>query len=157
MDTISTADLFDEYADSLVSVPLQFQDLGGVAGFHGTIRTVVCYEDNALIRELLATPGHGSVLVIDGGGSLNCALVGDRLAMMAVDNGWAGLIVHGAVRDRQQLGTLPLGVKALGSNPARSSQTGAGQVDVTVVIANVEFHVGSEVWCDADGIVVTKA
>lgn len=154
MDQISTADLYDERGDELNSVPVQFQNIGGVSGFTGVVRTVRCFQDNALLKQLLSTPGDGAVLVIDGGGSLHTALVGDIIAGLAVDNGWAGLIVNGAIRDRVAIGTLPFGVKALGSNPAKSTKTGAGDVDVPVEIGGVTFRTGARVWCDEDGILV---
>lgn len=154
MDTISTADLYDERGERLQSVSLQFQDCGGDTGFTGTVRTVKCFQDNALLKSVLGTPGDGAVLVIDGGGSLETALVGDIIAGLGADNGWAGLIVNGAIRDRVAIGTLPLGVKALGSNPAKSTKTGAGETDVPVTFGGVTFTPGATVWCDADGILV---
>ena len=154
MSQISTADLYDERGAELSSVSLQFQDIGGMSGFTGAIRTVRCHHDNALLKQVLSGPGEGAVLVIDGGGSLETALVGDVIAGLAYDNGWAGLIVHGAIRDRVAIGTLPFGVKALGSNPAKSTKTGAGEVDVPVEIAGVTFRPGATVWCDDDGILV---
>ncbi len=157
MAQISTADLYDERGHELHSVSLQFLNLGGMSGFSGPIRTVRCFQDNALLKSLLSSPGDGAVLVIDGGGSLETALVGDIIAALAVDNGWAGLLVHGAVRDRIALGTLPIGVKALGSNPAKSTKTGAGEVDVPVEIGGVTFTPGAAVWCDDDGILVEGA
>lgn len=154
MAQISTADLYDERGDELKSVSLQFQNIGGITGFTGPVRTVRCFQDNALVRQTLSSPGDGSVLVIDGGGSLETALVGDVIATLAVDNGWAGIIVNGAIRDRVALGTLPFGVKALGSNPAKSTKTGAGEIDVPVEIGGVVFEPGATVWCDEDGILV---
>jgi regulator of ribonuclease activity A len=154
--TIATADLYDERGDELDSLALQFHDLGGRRAFDGAIRTVRCHRDNALVKELLATPGDGAVLVIDGGGSLESALVGDLIAGSAVAHGWAGLIVHGAVRDREALARLDLGVKALGSNPRKSAKAGIGEVDVPVTIAGVEFTPGRHVWADADGILVEQ-
>lgn len=154
MDTISTADLYDERGDELLSVSLQFQDCGGDTTFSGPVRTVKCFQDNALLKSVLSTPGDGAVLVIDGGGSLETALVGDIIAGLGADNGWAGIIVNGAIRDRVAIGTLPLGVKALGSNPAKSTKTGSGETDVPVTIGGVTFTPGATVWCDADGILV---
>ncbi|RGE16836.1 ribonuclease E activity regulator RraA [Leucobacter sp. wl10] len=154
MSQISTADLYDARGDKLQSVSLQFQNIGGMSGFSGAVRTVRCFQDNALIKELLSGPGDGAVLVVDGGGSLETALVGDIIASLAVDNGWAGLIVNGAIRDRVALGTLPFGVKALGSNPAKSGKTGEGEADVPVEIGGVVFRPGATVWCDDDGILV---
>ncbi|MFV0433326.1 MAG: ribonuclease E activity regulator RraA [Leucobacter sp.] len=151
---VSTADLYDERGEQLNSVSLQFQNIGGMSGFTGPVRTLRVFEDNALVRQVLSGPGDGSVLVVDGGGSLSCALVGDMIAMMAVDNGWSGIIVNGAIRDRVALGTLPFGVKALGSNPAKASKAGVGEIDVPVEIGGVVFRPGATVWCDDDGILV---
>lgn len=156
MDTISTADLYDERGDELLSVSLQFKDCGGDTSFSGIVRTVKCFQDNALLKRVLSTPGDGAVLVIDGGGSLETALVGDIIAGLGADNGWAGIIVNGAIRDRVAIGTLPLGVKALGSNPAKSTKTGSGETDVPVTIGGVTFKPGARVWCDADGILVER-
>ena len=155
-EPISTADLYDERGRELESVSLQFLDLGGFTSFSGPVRTVRCFQDNALLKQILGTPGDGAVLVIDGGGSLATALVGDVIGRLACDNGWAGLIVHGAVRDRVALTTLPIGVKALGSNPAKSTKTGDGEADVPVSIDGVTFRPGATVWADDDGILVER-
>jgi regulator of ribonuclease activity A len=152
----ATADLYDERGDDLQSLALQLLDLGGHVAFEGPIRTVRCHRDNALVKSVLATPGAGAVLVVDGGGSLESALVGDLIAASAVSNGWAGVIVNGAIRDRVALAGLPLGVKALGSNPRKSAKEGAGEVDVDVLIAGVRFSPGSHVWADADGVLVER-
>ncbi|MFK4837293.1 ribonuclease E activity regulator RraA [Microbacterium sp. ZW T2_14] len=154
--TTATADLYDERGDELDSLSLQLHDFGGRVAFDGPIRTVRCHRDNALVKELLATPGDGAVLVIDGGGSLESALVGDLIAASAVENGWAGLIVFGAIRDRVAIGELPIGVKALGSNPRKSAKAGLGEVDARVTIAGVAFVPGRHVWADADGILVER-
>lgn len=154
--TTATADLYDERGDELESLALQLHDIGGRVAFDGPIRTVRCHRDNALVKALLATPGEGAVLVIDGGGSLESALVGDLIAASAVENGWAGIIVHGAIRDRVAIGELDLGVKALGSNPRKSAKAGVGEVDVPVVIAGVGFVPGTHVWADADGVLVER-
>lgn len=152
----STADLFDERGDEVASLALQLHDLGGRVIFDGPIRTVRCHRDNALVKQILATPGEGAVLVVDGGGSLESALVGDLIAASAVAHGWAGIVVHGAIRDRAVIATLPLGVKALGSNPRRSAKSGVGEVDVPVVIAGVRFTPGRHLWADADGILIEQ-
>lgn len=153
MQTVSTADLFDELGDGLQSVSVQFQNFGAFDQFTGPIRTVRCHRDNALLKEVLGTPGEGAVLVIDGGGAYESALVGDMIAALAVDNGWAGIIVNGVIRDRVEISTLPIGVKALGTNPRKSTKTGAGEVDIPVVIGDVTFVPGATVWSDEDGIV----
>ncbi len=155
-DTISTADLYDERGERLQSVSLQFRDFGGVTGFAGPIRTVSCHQDNALLKTMLGTPGEGAVLVVDGGGSLATALVGDLIAALAVDHGWSGVIVNGAIRDSAAIGTLPLGVKALGTNPAKSTKTGSGASDIVVTFGGASFRPGAWVWCDGDGILVER-
>lgn len=153
-DTLSTADLYDERGDELSSIPLQFQDLGGRSHFSGPVRTVKCFEDNALVKTVLGTPGEGAVLVVDGNGSLRTALMGDMIAESAVQNGWAGVVINGAIRDRLALAKLPFGIKALGSNPKKSTKTGRGEVDVPVVIDGVHIEPGNTIYCDPDGILV---
>ena len=150
----STADLADEHGDALGSCDLQLRRYGGAAAFTGTVRTVRCREDNALLKSVLSTPGGGQVLVVDGGGSLRTALLGDVIAGIAVDNGWAGVVLHGAVRDVAALRALPIGIAALGSNPRRSGKTGAGEADVPVRFGGATFTPGAELWSDEDGIVV---
>lgn len=153
---IATADVYDERGEQLDSLALQLRDLGGRQAFDGPVRTVRCHRDNALVKSVLQTPGDGAVLVVDGGGSLESALVGDIIAGAAVENGWAGIIVFGAVRDAAMLATLPLGVKALGTNPRKSAKDGVGEVDVPVEIAGVVFTPGHHVWADADGVLVER-
>lgn len=153
---IATADVYDERGEQLDSLALQLRDLGGRQAFDGPVRTVRCHRDNALVKSVLQTPGDGAVLVVDGGGSLDSALVGDIIAGAAVENGWAGIIVFGAVRDAAMLATLPLGVKALGTNPRKSAKDGVGEVDVPVEIAGVVFTPGHHVWADADGVLVER-
>lgn len=153
MTEISTADLWDERGDTLQSMSTQFCNIGGLKQFAGTIRTVRCFQDNALLKSVLSTPGNGSVLVIDGSGSLETALVGDIIAALAVEHGWAGIIVNGAIRDRVAIGQLNIGLKALGSNPAKSTKTGEGEQDIVVSFGGVTFVPGNMVWSDDDGIV----
>ncbi|PII83247.1 S-adenosylmethionine--2-demethylmenaquinone methyltransferase [Leucobacter sp. OLJS4] len=152
MAAFSTADLVDELGDAVQSVSLQFQNIGGHARFSGPIRTVRCHRDNALLKAILSTPGDGAVLVVDGGGSLESALVGDLIAALGVEHGWAGIIVNGVIRDRVAIGELPIGMKALGSNPRKSSKTGAGEADVVVSFGGATFRPGATVWSDEDGI-----
>lgn len=154
---IATPDLYDERGDELASLSeLQFLNLGGRAAFSGPVRTVRCFEDNALLKSVLGTPGDGAVLVVDGGGSLAAALIGDIIGDLAVANGWAGVVVNGAVRDRVALAGLDLGVRALGTNPRRGSRTGEGEADVVVTIAGVEVRPGAMLWSDEDGILVEQ-
>jgi regulator of ribonuclease activity A len=153
-DFRATADLVDDFEQTVQSCDLQLRQYGGRAQFHGPIRTVRCHEDNALVKSVLSTPGDGAVLVVDGGGSLHTALVGDIIATLAVDNGWSGIVLHGAVRDVAALRTLHLGIKALGSNPRKSGKTGAGEADVVVSFGGVEFTPGQSLYSDDDGVVV---
>lgn len=152
----STADLVDEHGEALQSCDLQLRQFGGRRRFHGPIRTVACFEDNALVRRVLSEPGDGAVLVVDGGGSLHTALVGDLIAGLAQANGWAGLVVHGAVRDTEALGGLAIGIKALGSNPRKSAKLATGQVDVPVHFGGVSFRPGEHLYSDEDGVVVLR-
>jgi regulator of ribonuclease activity A len=122
--------------------------------FAGTISTVRCFEDNALLKSVLSEPGDGQVLVIDGDASLHTALVGDLIAELGRSNGWAGIIVHGAVRDASTLRTLDIGIKALGTNPRKSTKTGAGQRDMAVTFGGVTFSPGETAYSDDDGIIV---
>jgi regulator of ribonuclease activity A len=154
--SVATADLYDERGEDLASVSLQFQSLGGHSHFSGPVRTIKCFEDNALVKEILGTPGDGAVLVVDGDSSLRTALMGDMIAASAVQNGWAGVVINGAIRDREAIAELPLGVKALGSNPRKSSKTGAGETDVDLLIDGVTIRSGAMIWCDPDGILVER-
>jgi regulator of ribonuclease activity A len=152
----STADLVDEHGEALQSCDLQLRQFGGRRRFHGPIRTVACFEDNALVRQVLSEPGDGAVLVVDGGGSLHTALVGDLIAGLAQANGWAGVVVHGAVRDTEALGGLDIGIKALGSNPRKSAKAATGQIDVPVRFGGVTFRQGEHLYSDEDGVVVLR-
>jgi regulator of ribonuclease activity A len=149
-----TADLVDDIGPDVRSCDVQFRQFGARTQFAGPITTVRCLEDNALLKSVLSTPGEGGVLVIDGAGSLHTALVGDVIAELAHANGWAGLVVHGAVRDAAALGGIDLGIKALGTNPRKSGKTGAGERDVTVSFGGVSFVPGDIAYSDNDGIVV---
>ncbi len=153
----STCDLVDEYGERLQSCDVQFRQFGGRTAFAGRVRTLRVFQDNLLVREVLAEPGDGQVLVIDGDGSLHTALCGDLMAGIGVDSGWAGLVIHGAVRDVNVLRTLDIGLKALGSNPRKSAKTGAGERDVVVEFGGVRFAPGAELHSDDDGIVVLPA
>jgi regulator of ribonuclease activity A len=157
MPGMTTADLYDEYGERLQSCDTQFRQFGGRAEFDGIAVTVRCFQDNALLKAILGTPGEGRVLVVDGEGSLRTALSGDLIAQLAVDHGWAGLILYGAVRDSVTLRSLPIGIKALGTNPRKSGKTGAGERDVTVEFGGAVFSPGDHVWSDDDGVVVLPA
>jgi regulator of ribonuclease activity A len=153
-DRFTTADLCDEFGALVrVAEPL-FKDYGGTGSFCGQIATVRVFEDNVLVREALEEEGRGRVLVVDGGGSARCALFGDKLARMAHEHGWSGIVVNGSVRDRAELASVPIGVKALHAVPRRSGKEGVGDHDVPVKIAGISFEPGEYLY--ADGIVVAE-
>ncbi|MDN5886958.1 MAG: ribonuclease E activity regulator RraA [Micrococcaceae bacterium] len=151
--TFTTCDLFDD-DESLQTLSLQLQNLGGRTRFSGPVRTIRCDRDNALLKQTLNSPGAGAVLVVDGGGSLETALMGDMIGEAAVANGWSGVVIHGCIRDRVALAGLDLGVKAMGSNPRKSSKHGTGEADVVLAFGGVDFRPGAMLHSDEDGIVV---
>lgn len=150
----STSDLYDRHGEALLSCDIQFRQFGARREFAGVVVTVACHEDNTLVKAAVGEPGAGRVLVVDGDGSLHCALVGDNMARTAAANGWAGLIVHGAVRDVAALAGIDLGLKALGANPRRSAKAGQGERDVPVTFGGAIFRPGDAVVSDDDGVVV---
>ena len=149
-----TCDLFDALGDALRVVPPILQDFGGKTAFHGPAVTVKCFEDNSRIKELVNTPGNGRVLVVDGGGSIRCALFGDVIVKEALENGWAGAVVFGCVRDRAALRLIGLGVKAIGATPRKSVKKGEGQVNIPVSIGGDCCNPGDYVVADEDGDVI---
>jgi regulator of ribonuclease activity A len=149
----STADLCDQRPDDVSVVEPIFSSYGRVA-FQGPIATVQVHEDNVLIRATLEEPGQGRVLVVDGGGSLRCALLGGQLATMAEANGWSGIVVHGCIRDARALAEVSIGIRALAANPRRSGKRGEGERDVAVHFAGVTFRPGQHLVADDDGIIV---
>ncbi len=149
-----TADLCDEFEQSVgVAEPL-LRDYGGNTSFYGSLATVKVFEDNVLVREALEKDGQGRVLVVDGGGSTRCALVGDRLAQLAYENGWAGIVVDGCIRDSDEISRIPVGVKAHHTVPKKSAKRGIGERDVPVRFAGLTFTPGHYLYADPDGIVV---
>lgn len=150
----ATADLSDAHPEAQVCAPI-FRDFGRKRAFHGPIATVKVFEDNTLVRAMLETPGRGRVLVVDGGGSLRCALVGGMLGELALKNDWAGIVVYGCVRDAVELAAQDVGVKALATNP-RKSEKGlhSGQSERVVEFAGVRFRPDAWLYADEDGIVV---
>lgn len=152
----ATADLIDDFESELTGCSTQFRSYGGRPRFAGPIETVHCFEDNALLKRVLETPGEGRVLVVDGRGSLRRALMGDMIAASAVAQGWSGVLINGAVRDVRALAGLDLGVKALGSNPCKSLKEGRGETGVTVSFGDAVFHPGAWLYSDEDGIVLAS-
>jgi regulator of ribonuclease activity A len=150
-----TSDLVDKHGDRIHTCSVQFRQYGRLLRFCGPIRTIRTFRDNALIKTILSATGNGSVLVVDGAASLESALVGDLIAGLALRNGWAGLVIWGAVRDSVALGQLDLGIKALGSNPRKSGKDSVGQIDVPVEFGGATFRPGDWLYSDEDGIVVS--
>ncbi len=153
--TYATTDLSDAHPDTQVCDPI-FRDFGGKKAFHGPIATLKVFEDNALVRAALEEKGDGKVLVVDGGGSLRCALLGGNLAQLAVKNGWAGLVIYGCIRDSAEIAGLPMGVKALAVHP-RKSEKGlhSAQRDRPVSFAGATFRSGEWLYADSDGIIIS--
>ena len=150
-----TTDLFDDHEDRSQTCSVQFTNFGAKRQFCGPIRTVRCLKDNQLFRALLDDAGQGAVVVVDGGGSTESALMGDIIAAKGAKNGWAGCVILGAVRDSRELAKIDFGCKALGVNPAKSSKAGVGQVDDVVEFGGVRFEPGHWIYCDEDGILVS--
>lgn len=153
MQVQPTTDVSDAYPNARIPEPV-FADFGGVDSFAGSAATVQCFEDNTPVKDKLGQGGEGRVLVVDGGGSLRCALLGDNVARLAADNGWAGIIVYGCVRDTAELAGIPVGIQALAPHPRRSEKRGEGRADVPVIIAGARVAPGDAVYADGDGIVV---
>jgi regulator of ribonuclease activity A len=156
MTSPATTDLSDEHPELVRHCAPVFRDYGGRIAFSGPVTTLKVFEDNARVRSAVEGKGEGRVLVVDGGGSTNCALFGGNLAALAAENGWAGVVVNGCIRDTGELAAAQVGVKALAAHPKRSARTGAGEVDVVVSFAGVSFTPGDWLYADADGIILSK-
>ncbi|MBY5992018.1 putative 4-hydroxy-4-methyl-2-oxoglutarate aldolase [Ferrimonas balearica] len=148
-------DLCDRYPDRVRLLPPIFRQYGGKRLFYGPVVTLRCPEDNSLVREWVAKPGEGRVLVIDGGGLARRALLGDLLAQKAVDNGWSGILVFGCLRDVTTLATLDLGIQALGAVPMKTDKRGLGEQDVVVEVQGVRIHPGDHLYADDNGVLVS--
>lgn len=149
-----TTDLYDDFEDIASTCALQFRDFGGIQRFFGQIRTVQCHNDNSLFRALMNEAGDGAVAVVDGDGSTEVALIGDMIAAKAAKNGWAGVVINGAVRDVAELAEIDIGIKALGVNPAKSVKKGQGTVDVVVEFGGIRFEPGHWIYCDENGVLI---
>lgn len=153
----ATADLYDDHGDQLRVLAPLFNDYGGETDFEGIVTTLKVHEDNTLVRAALEEPGDGKVLVIDGGGSTRCALVGDMLAALGAENGWAGIVVYGCIRDAVPISKISIGVKAIATNPRKSVKKGAGDRDTVVQFAQTTIAPGDYLYADRDGIVISAA
>jgi regulator of ribonuclease activity A len=158
--TFKTPDLCDEFEAELgktvrIVTPM-FQRYGGRSSFSGEIVTLKVFEDNSLVREAFAANGRGKVLVIDGGGSLRCALVGDQLAILAQKNGWEGVVVYGCIRDSADINGIDIGVRALNTHPQKSIKKGVGDRDIAITFGGVTFNPGDNLYADEDGVLVSS-
>ncbi|MBI4755515.1 MAG: ribonuclease E activity regulator RraA [Betaproteobacteria bacterium] len=159
---LQTADLLDQHEDAARSGAIRvlapiLTHFGGRRHFAGPIATLRLFEDNSLVRKALETPGNGRVLVVDGAGSLRCALVGDQLARLAVTRAWSGIVVHGCIRDSHAIGAMDIGVMALATHPLKSVKRGAGEADVPVAFGGVVFNPGEWLCADHDGVIVAPS
>jgi regulator of ribonuclease activity A len=151
-----TTDLCDAHEDKVRVVEPMFASYGGRMAFHGRIATLKLFEDNSLVRKAVESPGEGRVLVIDGGGSLRRALVGDQLAELAVRNGWSGIVVYGCIRDSRAISDMDLGVFALDTHPMKTLKRNVGEADIAVTFGGVTFTPGDWLYADEDGVIVSS-
>jgi regulator of ribonuclease activity A len=154
MVRFSTPDLADANPH-VRALALPLRCFGRRAAFSGPVVTIKCFEDNSRVKETVAEPGEGRVIVVDGGGSLRCALLGDMLAGAAADNGWAGVVIDGAVRDVDEIDAIDLGVQALGTSPIRSTRLGVGQRDIPIRIGGVDVAPGDFLYADRNGVIIS--
>ncbi|GAL10646.1 ribonuclease E inhibitor RraA [Vibrio astriarenae] len=151
-----TPDICDHFAEQVQLLSLPLQNFGQRSAFWGEVVTICCYHDNSKVREVLSQPGHGKVLFVDGNGSCQKALMGDELAVLAIENGWEGVIVYGAIRDVAALSEMDLGVKALAACPFKTEKRGLGQVNVTITMQNYMVQPGDYVYADWNGILIAE-
>jgi regulator of ribonuclease activity A len=156
MTIFSTPDLCDNFPDDVRVLMPMLNNYGGFDSFGGEIVTVKCFEDNSLVKEQMSLPGNGKVLVVDGGGSLRKALLGDMIAASAVKNGWVGLIIYGCIRDVDAIRVMPLGVQALNTIPLKTEKRGIGDLNIPVAFGGVTFKPGEFVYADNNGVIVAS-
>ena len=153
---MKTTDLCDQYSDQIrVAESIGFKNFGGRHEFHGQIETVKCYEDNSFVRATLERDGSGRVLVVDGGGSTRCALLGDNIAELAQQNKWNGIVIYGSIRDSVAVSKVEIGVLALGTNPKKSAKNNEGSMSISLHFAGVNFFPGEFVYIDEDGMILS--
>lgn len=152
--SIKTADLWDRFGEQVQVAEPVFCSWGAIDSFHGKAVCVRVLEDNVLVRQTLENNGSGCVLVVDGGGSVKCALIGDILAQLAIDNQWHGLIIYGAIRDSKEINQMPIGLKALNTSPKKSRKQGTGATGEPLQFAGVTIHPGDHIYADSDGILI---
>lgn len=156
MASKSTPDLCDDYPELVRVLDPIFSNFGGRERFSGPLVTVKCFEDNSVVKELVGTPGEGRILVVDAGGSMRRACLGDMLAEQASVNGWAGLVIYGCIRDVDEIMATDIGVQALGTHPMKTDKKGIGELGISVTFAGVTFSLGDYVYADNNGIIVSS-
>ena len=152
----STPDLCDDHAALIRVADPVFTNFGGRERFGGQVVTLKCFEDNSLVKELVGTHGNGSVLVVDGGGSMRRACLGDMLAEAASSNGWAGIVIYGCIRDVDEIMATDIGVQALGIHPMKTEKKGLGEQNIAVTFAGITVNPGDYLYADNNGIIVSK-
>ena len=151
---VITPDLCDEYPDLVQVLTPMLQNFGGVDSFGGEIVTVKCFEDNSIVKEQVGLSGQGRVMVVDGGGSMRNALLGDMLAEKAAENGWEGLIIYGCIRDVDVIRQTKLGVQAISTHPRKTEKRGVGDLNIPVTFGGITFVPGQYVYADNNGVIV---
>ena len=154
MSNIITPDLCDEFPEVQV-VEAGFNNYGGVRQFGGEIVTVKCFEDNSIVKEQVGLPGNGRVMVVDGGGSKRNALLGDMLAEKAAENGWAGLVIYGCIRDVNAIAEIDLGVQSLATHPMKTDKRGLGDLNVPVTFGGTTIKPGDYLYADNNGVLIS--
>ncbi len=154
---ISTPDLCDEHGENVSVIELPLRHYGGHQNFHGEIVTIKCFEDNSLVADTVKTPGHGRVLVVDGGASPRRSLLGDNLARAATDNGWAGIVIYGYLRDVEEIAPMPIGVMALGNVPRKTEKRNEGQAGVSLHFGGCQIDPGNFLYADQTGVIISNS
>ena len=152
----TTPDLYDEHIESVQTLMPILKHFGATQQFYGEVVTVKCFEDNSVVKAQAAQTGEGRVMVVDGGGSLRCALMGDQIALTAHRNGWAGVIIYGCVRDVVDMMSMEFGIMALASIPRKSTRRDEGQLNIPIRFGDVSFHPGDWVYADLNGVLVSR-
>ena len=152
--TTKTADLYDSYSQELQYMSLPFKDYGGVMAFYGEIATVQCFEDNSFVKKTLQEEGRNRVLLVDGSSSMRCALLGDLLAQLAIDNHWRGVVINGCIRDSDIIANLEIGLKALATHPCKSEKKNRGTCNIELNLGGANCKPGDWLYADGDGVVV---
>ena len=152
---LSTPDISDKHPD-LEFLPYQFKSYGAKSSFYGQVETIKAPDDNSKVKGILATPGEGRVLIVDGGESRKVALLGDQIAANAHENQWAGIIIIGCVRDVEILNSIDIGILALGAVPKKSSKLDRGVIGEALVLNGIDVKQGDWVYCDSNGAIISQ-